>query len=188
MVDDNNEKTIVLASDVLPDMLSIIPLSQRPVFPGMMVPLILSGDEFINTVSEIFDTERKIGGAVLIENPSDSITSEDMYKVGASIKILKITPIDNKNIQVMVNVLGRFTRAEVLQESPTQRWRVIHHYEKEINAQTDEMKAYSMAIISSVKELLAANPIFHEEFKLFLNRFSVEDPGKLADFVAAMTA
>jgi len=189
MVDDNNEKTIVLASDVLPDVLNIIPLAQRPVFPGMMIPLVLSGEELVNTISEIYDTERKIGGAVLIEKPGDSFTSENMYRVGASVKILKVTPVDSKSIQVMVTVLGRFTRAEVLQDEPVMRWRVIHHYEKEISGgQTDEMKAYSMAIISSVKELLAANPLFHEEFKLFLNRFSVEDPGKLADFVTAMTS
>ncbi|MDR3238182.1 MAG: LON peptidase substrate-binding domain-containing protein, partial [Spirochaetia bacterium] len=185
---DVKDKTIVLASDMLPDALSIIPLSHRPIFPGMMIPLILSGEELLSTISEIYDTDHKIGGAVLIEKFDEELTSDNMYKVGSVVKILKVTPADSKSIQVMLTVLGRFTQAEVLQETPIMHWRVIHHYEKKIEELSNEMKAYSMAIISSVKDLVALNPLFHEEFKLFLNRFSVGDPGKLADFVTAMTS
>lgn len=186
---DSGEKTIVLAKDILPDVLTIISLSQRPLFPGMMVPLVLSGEDLINTIKDIYQTDSKIGGAVLIKNfiQGEPLTSDNLYKEGVSVKILKITPIDNNSVQAMVTVLGRFTFSGVVQEAPVIKWRVVHYYEEETRS-TDEMKAYSMAILASVKELLAANPLFQEEFKLFLNRFSIEDPGKLADFVAAMTS
>jgi len=67
------------------------------------------------------------------------------------------------------------------------RWKVNHHYEAPFAA-SDEMKGYSMAIISAVKELIKSSSLFQEELKLFLNRFTIEDPGKLADFVASMTS
>jgi len=183
-----DNQTLVLASEVLPDTLTVIPLSQRPIFPGMMIPLVLTGDEMINSASEIMDTEHKIGGVVLIEHNHDGQTiSKDMYTVGVAIKILKVTPVDDKTIQVMVNALGRFSLVEVLQEEPVIAWKVHHHLEHEYEP-TDEMKAYSMAIISSVRDLIKSNSLFQEEFKLFLNRFTAEDPGKLADFVASMTS
>ncbi len=183
---DNQQ--VILANEVLPEVLTIIPLSQRPIFPGMMIPLVLTGDEMINSASEIMETENKIGGVVLIEHSHEEHTiSKDMYTVGVAIKILKVTPVDDKTIQVMVNALGRFSLVEVLQEEAIMTWKVHHHYEQEYEP-TDEMKAYSMAIISSVRDLIKSNSLFQEEFKLFLNRFTAEDPGKLADFVASMTS
>ncbi len=181
------EKDLVLASEVLPDVLPIIALSQRPVFPGMMIPLVLSGDVMINTAREIVESDTKIGGAVLLKTLSEEKpSSEELYEVGVAVKVLKVTPIDEKTIQVMINALGRFTWEETVSDEPVITWAVEHYYESEYRP-TEELKAYSISIINLVKELIRSNALFQEELKLFLNRFSIEDPGKLADFVASMT-
>ncbi len=178
---------VILAEDFRPERMTIIPISQRPIFPGMMIPLILTGDIMIDSAQEIMDSPNKIGGVVLIKNQHDGMAkSEDLYNVGVAVKIIKITPVDEKTVQVMLNALGRFTLKSVVQNEPVIRWNVENYYESEFKP-TDEMKAYSMAIISSVKDLIKTNSLFQEELKLFLNRFSVEDPGKLSDFVASMT-
>ncbi|HOJ28471.1 MAG TPA: endopeptidase La, partial [Spirochaetota bacterium] len=192
MPDDSNHvvesKHLILPSEILPEIIPIIPISHRPIFPGMMVPLVLTGDTMLNTARAIAESEHKIGGVVLIQNQREGmVTSEDLYKVGVTIKVLKIAPIDENTIQVMVNALKRFTLAQVVTEQPVIRWKVDHYYEPELEP-TDEMKAYSAAILSSVKELIKSNSLFQEELKLFLNRFSLEDPGKLADFVASLTS
>mgnify|MGYP000899343344 FL=1 len=190
MTDDAKkvENQLILAQEFRPENLTIIPVSQRPIFPGMMIPLILTGDIMIESAQEILESPNKIGGVVLIKNQHDDMArSEDLYNVGVAVKIIKITPVDEKTVQVMLNALGRFTLKQVMQNGPVIRWNVENYYEDEFRP-TDEMKAYSMAIISSVKDLIKTNSLFQEELKLFLNRFSVEDPGKLADFVASMTS
>ncbi|HOP63459.1 MAG TPA: endopeptidase La [Spirochaetota bacterium] len=184
---NNLENQIILAHEFRPEAMTIIPISQRPIFPGMMIPLILTGDIMIESAQEILDSPHKIGGVVLIKNQHDGMAkTEDLYTIGVAVKIIKITPVDEKTVQVMLNALGRFTYDSTIQNGPVIRWKVDNYYEDEFKP-TDEMKAYSMAIISSVKELIKTNSLFQEELKLFLNRFSVEDPGKLADFVASMT-
>ncbi len=189
----NTEQTtenthLIVPAEILPDVIPIIPVSQRPIFPGMMFPLVLTGDNMINTAKEIIDTENKVGGVVLVRNQHEGPTvSDDMYTVGVTIKMLKVTPMDEKTIQVMINAMERFSLNQVIQDAPLLRWKVVHHYEPKF-VPTDEMKGYSMAIISAVKELIKSNSLFQEELKLFLNRFTVEDPGKLADFVASMTS
>jgi ATP-dependent Lon protease len=45
-----------------------------------------------------------------------------------------------------------------------------------------------MAILSTLKELVQINPLYSEEIKLFLNRSSMDDPGRLADFAANLTS
>lgn len=184
----NPGSQLILAQEFRPDNLTVIPISQRPIFPGMMIPLILTGDFMVESAQAIIDSPNKIGGVVLIRNQHDGIArSEDLYSVGVAVKLIKITPIDEKTVQVMLNALGRFTLKEVIQDEPVLKWNVEHYYETEFKP-TEEMKAYSMAIISSVKDLIKTNSLFQEELKLFLNRFSVEDPGKLSDFVASMTS
>ncbi|MEW6527869.1 MAG: endopeptidase La [Spirochaetota bacterium] len=192
MSDDSNHvvesKHLILPSEILPEIIPIIPISHRPIFPGMMVPLVLTGETMLATARAIAESDHKIGGVVLIQNQRESmVTSDDLYKVGVTIKVLKIAPIDENTIQVMVNALKRFTLVQVMTEQPIIRWKVDHYYEPELEP-TDEMKAYSAAILSSVKELIKSNSLFQEELKLFLNRFSLEDPGKLADFVASLTS
>ncbi|HNX25670.1 MAG TPA: endopeptidase La [Spirochaetota bacterium] len=178
---------LIIAEDFRPELMTIIPISQRPIFPGMMIPLILTGDIMIESAQEIIDSPNKIGGVVLIKNQHDGMArSDDLYNVGVAVKIIKITPVDERTVQVMLNAIGRFTLKSVAQSEPIIRWNVENYYESEFKP-TDEMKAYSMAIISSVKDLIKTNSLFQEELKLFLNRFSVEDPGKLSDFVASMT-
>ncbi len=181
-------KHLILPSEILPDVIPIIPISHRPLFPGMMIPIVLTGERMMKVTEEIFESENKIGGIVLIKNQHEgTLVSQDLYTVGVSIKILKVAPMDDKTVQVMINALKRFTMTRVLQDEPIMRWKVIHHEDVDYSG-SEEMKAYSMAIVSSVKELIKSNSLFQEELRLFLNRFTIEDPGKLADFVASMTS
>jgi len=187
-IKDDQSSQLVLAQDVLPDDMLIIPLSQRPIFPGMLIPLVLSGEIMVNIAGKVLDSEDKIAGVVFIKNQHEGrIESKDLYNVGVSIRILKVSPIDDKTIQIMINALGRFTLDKIIQEDPYIKWKVKHHFEEESKL-TEELKAYSKAILRAVKDLIKINSLFQEELKLFLNRFTVEEPGKLADFVASMTS
>jgi ATP-dependent Lon protease len=61
-------------------------------------------------------------------------------------------------------------------------------YPHQPNEPTDEVKAYGMALINAIKELLPLNPLYSEELKNYLNRFSPNDPSPLTDFAAALTS
>ncbi len=185
----NGENThLIIPTEILPDTIPIIPISQRPLFPGMMIPMVLTGEKMVNTAREIMESDSKVGGVVLLKNQVEGpLSPDDLYTVGTTIRIIKVTPMDDKTIQVMINALKRFTLTQVIASEPVLRWNVFHHYEDGL-IPGEETKAYSMAIVSSVKELIKSNSLFQEELKLFLNRFTIEDPGKLADFVASMTS
>ena len=50
-----------------------------------------------------------------------------------------------------------------------------------------EVKAYAMAVISVIKELIPLNPLYNEQLKLFLDRFTPNKPASLAYFAASLT-
>jgi len=60
-------------------------------------------------------------------------------------------------------------------------------YPAERSKNTPEVKAYAMALIQAIKELIPLNPLYNEELKNFLNHFNLNDPSPLADFAAAIT-
>ena len=133
----------------------------------MMLPIIINGENMINTMNAILGTEHKIGGIVLArESGEKAFISDSLYKVGVSAKFIKITPVDNNTYQAMITALKRFTLTQVIQDEPIIRWKVSHYYGDENIKPTQELKTYSMAIIASIKELIKSNSLFHEELKL----------------------
>jgi ATP-dependent Lon protease len=51
----------------------------------------------------------------------------------------------------------------------------------------EELKAYSVSVIKCIKELVKLNPLFKEELSIFMSHSNLQDPGRLADFAAALT-
>src|SRR5699024_1345962 len=52
---------------------------------------------------------------------------------------------------------------------------------------TDTIRAYALAIINTIKELLPLNPLYNEGLKAYLQNFSPREPSPLTDFAAALT-
>jgi ATP-dependent Lon protease len=62
-----------------------------------------------------------------------------------------------------------------------------HYHHETRYKEVEDLKPYVLAVINTIKELLPLNPLYNEELKIFLQRFSPEDPSPLADFAASLT-
>ncbi len=101
--------------------------------------------------------------------------------------MLKVNqPAPQAPLQVMLGAMERFQIEQFVSESPIFVAKVKYLFETEMTV-NDELKAYSVAIINAIKELLQLNPLFKEELNFFLSRANLNDPARLADFAAAMT-
>ena len=61
------ETSIIVASDLLPTSLIIVPLFDRPFFPKMMVPILLSNEELVNNILESLNDKQKYVGLLFAE-------------------------------------------------------------------------------------------------------------------------
>lgn len=190
-VDDTGEaeqqEALVLASDVLPPTLPIILLRPRPAFPGTLVPMVLSGKAQLAMAQQAADSPTKTIGFVLAKDPEEPDSPDNMYKIGVVGKIMKVLHTDENSIHLLMNCLERFTVDELLPSEQGLFARVTYHFTAELSV-NPELQAYSMAIITTLKELVQINPLYSEEIKLFLNRQSMDDPGRLSDFAANLTS
>ncbi len=182
-----DEESLVLAREQLPHHLPIIPLRPRPAFPAILIPLNISGVEKVAIMRKVADSETKTIGLVLVQNIDGKDEPENLHHIGVAGKIVKVLNAEEDSIQVLVNCLERFS-IETLHKTKQGLYAdVEYHFEKSLSNH-QELKAYSMAIISTLKELVQINPLYSEEIKMFLGRSSMDDPSRLADFAANLTS
>ena len=176
---------LVLVSEVLPSDLPILALRPRPFFPGIPVPMLVGGPQ-LAAVQQALDSSAKALGLVLVRDLEGEDTPENLYRVGVAAKIIKAIPGDGDVVQILVNCVERFRIREVSVTPEGLFAQVEYHDATELSV-NPELKAYSMAIISTLKDLMKLNPLQSEAIRLFLSRSTLDDPGRLADFTANLT-
>ncbi len=181
------EEGLVVASEILPPSLPVLPLRPRPAFPGILIPMAVNGRERVAAVRRAMETPSQALGLVMVRDLEADDGPENLHRVGVVGKILKVAQMDEENANFLINALERFSIETLMNTDRGLYADVRYRYEPELSV-NPELKAYSMAIISALKELVQINPLYSEEIKLFLTRSSMDDPGRLADFAANLTS
>lgn len=165
---------LVLVSEILPSNLTILPTIKHPIFPNMMVPLTISDDRSLQIVKAAYEKENRLIGIVLIkeEDKSDFWNSE-LYKIGTIVKILRITPLGEDTFQMLIQGLQRFTKIRTAWKDPYPKWKVEYYYEPEYKP-SDELKAYTLSIMSSLKELLKKNMVLIRKRSILQKKLFIE--------------
>ena len=188
----NQKSQIVLASENIPEELVIVPIDDLPVFPDMIVPLIITS---LTQESLEFIEKKKENylGIVLVkkkvpQNQNFKTVSKPekyLYQVGCVGKILKVSQIDDIEMQILINVIRRFTIKKFISQNPNLICQVVHFFPT-FNKNNSQIKTYTSALITKIKELIKLNSIFSEEMKLFISHYGMGEPGQLADLVTSM--
>ena len=182
------ETSIIVASDLLPTSLIIVPLFDRPFFPKMMVPILLSNEELVNNILESLNDKQKYVGLLFAEETEgegESFKVQRFAKVGVAGKVMQINRKPDTPAQLLVQCMERFEVVE-LSETSLRRARVRYWYD-DPTSNDEEVKAYSISIISCIKELVQLKPLFREELSLLMGNINLKEPGTLADFSSSMT-
>jgi len=177
---------LVLARDMLPSRLPIIPLRPRPAFPGVIIPLTVNGEARVRTIKQTMESESNAIGLVMVKELDEKDSTTNLQNVGVAAKILKLIHVEKDSAHVLVNSLERFS-IEAVSEVDDIIYTDVTYFLSTSYSGNPELKAYSMAIISTIKELVQINPLYSEEIKLFLGRTSMDDPARLTDFAANLT-
>jgi len=166
----------------------LLPLNKRPFFPGMAAPIYIEPGPFYEMLQVASKEEGKCLGLVMTKSEGsipEKVGYQELHSVGVLARILRILPVDKGGCQLVLNMEKRMIlRKEIKGEKSLKASVDIYEEPKEVN---NELKAYAMSIISTIKELLKVNPIFKEELQIFLGHSDFTEPGKLADFSVALT-
>jgi ATP-dependent Lon protease len=178
-----------LTNLLYPDQLYILPLNRRPFFPGMAAPVVIEPGAYYEVLKTVSKTDHKCLGLFLTKEEDANIykiESNDLYQVGVVARILRIIPMEQGGAQVILNMEKRVVLDKVIKNKSLLA-KVHYQEEKQMKQLSREIKAYSISIITTIKELLKLNPLFKEELQIFLGHSDFTEPGRLADFAVALT-
>jgi len=183
--DEMSSKEEVL--ERLPKKLYILPLVERPFFPPQTLPILLDMDPWMETIEKATEEGNGVAGLILTRSDSsDDATPKDIHTIGTTIRIHQPTK-NHEHVQIIAEGITRFKIKKWLNRKPP--FLVEVEYPEEDESKTpDKDKAYTVAIINTLKELIPLNPLYSEELKFFLKRFIPNNPSHLADFAASLTS
>ena len=176
---------LLVPENKYPDKLYLIPATNRPFFPAQIQPLVFTAKHWNETLKRVNKNEESVLGLCYVDSLTDhDIDHKKFPKIGCAVKIHNLVEVDDQ-IQFIALGLHRFKIEKWLRTSPP--YLVQVSYPKAEVKKTDTIKAYAIALINAIKELLPLNPLYSEELKNYLNRFHPREPSPLADFAAAIT-
>ncbi|SDI70591.1 ATP-dependent Lon protease [Pseudomonas flavescens] len=185
---EQTSHSLMLPGQNLPDKLYVIPIHNRPFFPAQVLPVIVNEEHWAETLELVSKTEHRTLALFYVDQPVTDPRHFDTSSLPEHGTVVRIHHVSNDDGKVQFVAQG-LTRVRI-------RGWLKHHrppylaevdYPRNANDSRDEVKAYGMALINVIKELLPLNPLYNEELKNYLNRFSPNDPSPLTDFAAALT-
>lgn len=180
-----NQSGLILASETHPNTITVLPIENRPVFPGLTLPLAFGTKKLVQMVEYAIKNENGFLGVSLIkELNGGSFEESELFEVGTLLKVIKVLNKGEHSINFLAQAITRFKslRAVVKNDIVHHQVQYFHENESKIN---DEVRPFTLAVINSVKDLIKLNPIFQEQMRLAINQVGMEKPGLLMDLIAS---
>jgi len=187
IVEDENESKDgqLVQQSIKPDILYLIPITGRPHLPAQAQPLLVSKKRWEETLTKASkDSKNLLGLAYVREVKGKYVYKEDFPKVGCVVRMMNVVEFQG-NIQFIAQGLERFRIKRFLSDKPP--FVVQAEYFEKTQENENELKAYAIAIINAIKQLLSLNPLYSEEVRQYLGMFSPDQPSLLTDFAAGIT-
>ena len=180
----------VKQDEALPSTVIALPLNQRPVFPSMMLPLVVPAGRLAAAVRAAVEHHHGYVGFFMTSEPLEdgsSFTAEQLLPLGGIARIVKHQEVESGALQVFAQVLARFRTVRVVTSEPhvVVQGEVVR---QAVDASDPQVRSCSMAIVSAMKDLVQHNPVFADEIKVVLANFNnLDGPSRLADMAASLT-
>ncbi len=192
---DEDSGMIVLARNLHPETLPIVPLLGQPMFPRITVPMNIDSVPLMNMLRDMAEHKQRHLGLVLRKAPPTAEELEkprpprleELHGVGVLAEVRELTKLGKSDeIMLLVSTVERLRLVSELRTEPYLVARVEYLYETEMSG-NPELRAYSIAVVKAIKELIELNPLHKEEFGLLMQRSDLSEPGRIADVAAALT-
>lgn len=167
----------------LPADLSILPLRNTVLFPGIVIPVTVTRTKGIKLVKKAYKGDKTIGIVSQARQTNDEPTIDDLYKVGTIANILKMIVLPDGNVTIILQGRRRFKVVDFIKEEPFLTANVEYIEDKFPNAKKKETKA----LISSLKEaalnILNLNPEIPRDAQIAIN--NIDTPNFLTHFLSS---
>ena len=160
--------------------ISLLTVSERPLFPGGVTTLVISRDEEIHLIEQLAKSNSSFG-VVLLKGGQNEGDVPAIYQVGTLCKVNRFVRLPNGTLHVFVGTLSSFVIESVEMNGEILEAKVREKHDIEINPRF--VAPYMRLLKKTLSELLPQSPIF--AFATDVNLANIKDPETLANFVSS---
>ena len=171
-----------MANAEIPEALSILPLRNTVLFPGVVIPITVGRDKSIKLVKEAYKGSKTIGVVSQKDMTVEDPGFEELNKVGTVAHIIKVLQMPDGNTTVIIQGKQRFNLVEIVETEPYLKARV-----EKFNEAKPKMTKHFKATISTLKEMalqiIQLSPNLPSEAGIAIK--NIESPSFLINFISS---
>ncbi len=179
----SSEEEQNMDSEDIPDVLSILPLRNTVLFPGVVIPITVGRDKSIKLIKEAYKGTKIIGVVSQKDQAIEDPEFDQLNSIGTVAYIIKMLRMPDGSTTVIIQGKKRFEMNEFLQSEPYIKASITPFAEvkpgkkdKEFNALVGSLKDMSLQIIKS-------SPNIPSEASFAIK--NIESPSFLINFISS---
>jgi ATP-dependent Lon protease len=168
----NPEQESDLKPEDLPEELSILPIKNTVLFPGVVIPITVGRQKSIRLVKKAYQGNRIIGVVAQKNSQAEEPGIEDLYRTGTVARIIKMLVLPDGNTTIIIQGKNRFAIREFVQEDPYLTARIDLQTEPALNVDGKEAEALVQSLKDAATKVLKLNPEIPQEAQVALDNIS----------------
>jgi ATP-dependent Lon protease len=165
----NPEQESDLKPEDLPDELSILPIKNTVLFPGVVIPITVGRQKSIRLVKKAYQGSRIIGVLAQRNAQAEEPTTDEIYRTGTVARIIKMLVLPDGNTTIIIQGKNRFAVKDFVQEEPYLTAKVELHSDLLIDLKSKEVKALVQSLKDAAFKILRLNPEIPQEAHVALD-------------------
>lgn len=164
----------------IPGELPVLPMKDMVVFPGTVMPLVITGANSIKLVDDSL-VSNKIIGLFLERDNKEGTGMPQLFEMGTACFIVKMLRFPDDSVRILVQGMGRIGLKKVTQVTPYVKASVepLRAY----NSEGKEVDALKTNLVSKFSALISKIPYIPDELQIMITNLS--DPARIADLIAS---
>lgn len=179
----SQEDEEAMNKEEIPTELSILPLRNMVLFPGVVIPITAGRDKSIKLINEALEGNKTIGVVAQLNEEVEVPGGNDIYRFGTVAKILKTLKLPDGNITVILQGKKRFAIDEIIQENPYLKAKVVETEDTKPDTNDLEFKTIIETVKETAQEIVRENPNIPSEAAFALK--NIESDSFLVNFVSS---
>jgi ATP-dependent Lon protease len=179
----NPEQEMDIKPEDLPEDLSILPIKNTVLFPGVVIPITVTRQKSIKLIKKAYQGNRIIGVIAQKNKVADEPGIDDLYRFGTVARIIKMLVLPDGNTTIIIQGKNRFAIKEYVQEEPFLTAKIELPEELQLDLGTKEVKALVQSLKDAAFKILKLNPEIPQEAQMALD--NIQSMAFLVHFLAS---
>jgi len=166
----------------IPSELSLLPLRNTVLFPGVVLPITVGRDKSIKAVTDAYKTHKLIGVVAQKDSTVEDPVAKDLEEIGTVAKIVKQIKMPDGGTTIIIQGKSRFCIDSLIAEEPYFKAN-IHLIVEEDAPKDPDFEAYVSNIKDLATEIIQLSPNIPTEASVILK--NIESASFLIHFVSS---